>query len=510
MGSEVERQIALKFKRLTFYKEGFIMKKKLIATLLCTAMVVASLAGCGSKEAASSDAPAAEAAADEAAPADDAAAEEAPAEEGGEEAAEVEAVVSTYGDENGTKMEFWTFVDAHAAFFGAMTEKWNEANPDRTIYLTTSTYPYADMHTKYLMSLQAGTGAPDLCDVEVGQVPNVIAGLDTWLYNLNDAAAPYLDTMVPARMETYAGSDGNYYAGPYHVGATVMYYNLAVLEEYGITQADVDAVVTWEDYEALGKKYVEARGEEGKMWTSVDVGGTDWLWLSMAEYGDDWTGGHGGTANVQLESVSKMLKMQQQWLADGIAMTSPDGHVDLEAGFQNILDQGIVSFPKAMWYMSRFMNYMPEESGKWYIAKCPVWEEGQKCSVGIGGTGTFVAQQSANKELAAEFACWAKMSAEGEKYIWEILGFDVCNAAYWTDPEFQQNEENPYNTFFRNKPYEVLANIGLENIGKISVTAISPVINDQINLISLNAILEEGADVDATLQEAQDAIDLEQ
>ena len=300
------------------------MKKKLIATLLCTAMVVASLAGCGSKDAAGSDA-AGDAAVEEAA------GEEAPAEEAaeGEEAAEVEAVVSSYGDENGTKLEFWTFVDAHAAFFGAMAEKWNEANPDRTIYLTTSTYPYADMHTKYLMSLQAGTGAPDLCDVEVGQFPNVVAGLDTWLVPINDYAAPYLDTMVTARMETYAGADGNYYAGPYHVGAAVMYYNMAALEAVGITQADVDAVVTWEDYEALGKKYVEARGEEGKYWTSVDTGGTDWLWLSMAEYGDDWTGGFEGPANVQLESVSKMLKMQQNWLADGIAMISPDVHVDL-------------------------------------------------------------------------------------------------------------------------------------------------------------------------------------
>ena len=49
------------------------MKKKLIATLLCTAMVVASLAGCGSKDAASSDAAASnDAAAEEEAPAADA------------------------------------------------------------------------------------------------------------------------------------------------------------------------------------------------------------------------------------------------------------------------------------------------------------------------------------------------------------------------------------------------------------------------------------------------------
>lgn len=484
------------------------MKKKLIATLLCAAMLAVSLVGCGAGEATGNKAAGSDSTAGETEESPET--EEASAEAEGEEAAEVEAAVSTYGDENGTKLEFWTFVDAHAAFFGAMAEEWNKENPDRTIYLTTSTYPYADMHTKYLMSLQAGTGAPDLCDVEVGQFPNVVAGEDTWLYDVEAAAAPYMDTMVTARMDTYAGANGKHYAAPYHVGATVMYYNLSALEAVGLTQADVDAVVTWDDWTELGRKYVEARGEEGKLWTSVDTGGTDWLWISMAEYGDDWTGGMEGTANVQLESVSKMLKMQQQWLADGIAMTSPDGQVDLEAGFQNILDQGIVSFPKAMWYMSRFMNYMPEEKGNWYIAKCPVWEEGQPCSVGIGGTGTVVAQMSENKELAAEFACWAKMSETGEKYIWEVLGFDVCNTEYWEKEDFAKNPENPYNTFFRNYPYDVLADIGLDQIGKISVVPISPVINDQINLITLNEVLEEGADVDAALQEAQDAIDLEQ
>lgn len=46
-----------------------------------------------------------------------------------------------------------------------------------------------------------------------------------------------------------------------------------------------------DDYQALGDEYVAAIGEEGKYFTSVDTGGTDWLWLAMAEYGDDWTGG---------------------------------------------------------------------------------------------------------------------------------------------------------------------------------------------------------------------------
>lgn len=479
------------------------MKKKLLSALLCVAMVAVLLAGCGksTKQAANSGEGKTEDAATET--------EQASGEDA-EQTAEVEAeAVTTVGDPSGTHMEMWSFVELHNTYYGKLVEKWNAEHPDKTIEVTFTTYPYADMHNKLIMSLQTGEGAPDICDVEVGQFPNVVAGVDTWLYPLDDAAAPYMDTMVPSRMQTYMGADGHYYGAPFHVGATVMYYNLAALEAVGITQADVDAVKTWDDYTALGKKYIEAVGEEGKYFTSVDTGGTDWLWLAMAEYGEDWTGGFDGEANVELQSVKNMLNMQVDWLNSGVAQISPDGHVDLEAGFQNILDHNIVSFPKAMWYMSRFINYMPEEKGNWYLAPCPVFEEGQNNSVGIGGTGTVVTQQAKDKELAAEFLCYAKMSMEGEKLNWEMLGFDVCNTAMWTDESIIHDDSNQYNAFFRNYPYDVLNKIK-DGIGKISVVAISPTINEEICTVTLNEILENGTPVEDALAASQDVIALEQ
>lgn len=486
------------------------MKKKLLATLLTATMTASVLAGCGSSDTAATegtDAAATEDVATEEA-ADDAAAEE------GEEVVEGEAepdAVTTVGDPNGTHMECWSFVEAHNTFYAQMVEKWNEENPDRTIEITFTTYPYSDMHTKLLTSLTAGTGAPDICDVEMGQVPNVYEGLDTWLYPLDEAMTPYAGDMLTSRLDAYKGADGKQYGAPFHVGATVMYWNMAALEEVGITQEEVDAVVTWDDYTALGEKYLEAIGhEEGKYFTSVDTAGVDWMWIAMAEYGDDWTGGsNDATANVQLDSVKKMLTMQQGWLESGVAEVSPDGHVDLEAGFQNILDHNIVSFPKAMWYMSRFINYMPEEEGNWYITPCPVFEAGQTCSVGIGGTGTVVTGQSVDTALAADFLCYAKMSPEGETMIWNDLGFDVCNTALWADESFAHDESNQYNTFFRNYPYDVLNDIK-DQIGTIMTVKISPTINEQFCNVTLNDVLENGVDVEEALQTAQDVIALEQ
>jgi len=421
----------------------------------------------------------------------------------GESDSEAEAV-TTVGPDSGTHMDMWVFVEAHNTFYAGMLEKWNEENPDRQIQITFTTYPYADMHNKLTLSIQSGSGAPDLCDVEIGQFPNYMLG-EVQFYPLNDAMESYTDDLVQSRLDIYS-KDGQYYGAPTHVGATVMYYNVEILEQYGI---DYTEIVTWDDYTAAGEKLMEASNGEVMM-TSVDTGGTDWLWLAMAEYKEDWSdGSEEGTVNVELESVKNMLTMQQEWLNSGIAMVSPDGHVDLEAGYQNIIDGNIASFPKAMWYMSRFINYMPEMEGKFAIAPCPVFEVGQPRSVGVGGTGTVVTNQSVDPELAADFITFAKCSYEGNLGIWEQLGFDTCNTSIWEDTQITQDTSNQYISYFVTNPFDVLNEIK-DEIGKISVTSVTPSINEVINLTTLNKILEESMDVEEALSEAQDLIELEQ
>lgn len=454
--------------------------KNVMAAAGLTAMIFAAFTGCSKKESNGSAAPAAE-----------------------EKTEEIKAdAISTVGPDSGTHLELWTFVDLHSQHYAAMLESWNKAHPDKQIQITFTTYPYGDMHNKMIMANQTGSGAPDICDIEIGQFPNFMKGKVQFV-EMNKYISEYESTVVKSRLDIY-GKNGSYYGIPFHVGATVMYYNDELLSSYGI---DYKTIKTWDDFEAAGKKLKEA-SNGAVMMTGVDTGGTDWLWVSMAENKADWTDAK-GRADVRIPAVADMIKMQQRWLEEGIAFCTPGGQIDTEEGFATVGDQKVAAFPKAMWYMSRFLNYMPEQEGKWAIAPCPVYKEGQPRSVGIGGTGTVVSLQSKHQELAAEFLAYAKLSLEGEQRIWEVLGFDPVNTALWTDRSITHDETNKFIKFFRTNPFDTLNEIKDEIMG-IKVVEISPAINEQINLNVLVNCLEEGADVDEELQTAQDEIDLDQ
>jgi arabinosaccharide transport system substrate-binding protein len=459
------------------------MRKKLFSLLLCLVLVASLFAGCKKTTDTSSS--------------DSETTDEATTEEG-EVVAEA---ITTVGPEDGTHLEMWTFVELHSNFYAEMLEKWNAENPDKQLNITFTTYPYADMHNKLILANQSGTGAPDLCDIEIGQFPNFMQG-EVQFRPLNDVIEPYQKDTVQARLDIY-GKDGNFYGVPTHVGATVMFYNKKILDQYGI---DYTKIETWNDYAEAARKLKEASNGEVLM-TSVDTAGTDWLWLAMAEYGEDYTTDE-GAPNIEIESVKNMIKMQQEWLNEGIAMISPGGHVDMEEGFANIGDGKIVSFPKAMWFMSRFLNYLPEMTDTWAIAPCPVFEKGQPRSVGIGGTGTVVSNQSKAADLAAEFIAYAKLSYEGNVKIWENLGFDTCNTTIWSDEKITGDTSNKYIDYFVTNPFDALNEIK-DEIGKVKVGKINPAISEQFNLTILNNCFENGADVDSELSTAQDALEIE-
>ena len=450
--------------------------KRLMAILLVTSMTTGAMVGCGSNKSTDSSSKKGES-------------EETKIEE--------EATVVTAGDENGTEFEMWAFVELHAKFYEEMVKEWNEQNPDKTINLKMTVLPYGDMHTKLQSSLLAGKGAPDLCDIEVGQFPNFLKGVPQ-LETLNDVVEPYKDSIVESRLNLYS-KDGDIYGLPTHVGATVAFYNTELLEESGI---DYTTIKTWDDFKEAGIKYYEATGKHlgtadtGSIWTES---------LMLSELGSDYTDDK-GNPQIDTPEMKKLLTTLKELQECNAIATIAGGQPDNEEAFGEYNNGNYACAIMPMWYMSRFINYMPELSGKIAIAPAPVFEDGQDRSVGGGGTGTVVTNQCNDVELAKEFLAFAKLSEEGNIKVWEILGFDPVNTVVWENEEVTNNPDNQYIQYFKNNPFDVLKEIRNE-IGLTKVVANSPSINEVFCTTTLNSIFEDGEDVQDALDYAKDEVD---
>ncbi|MDR1599766.1 MAG: extracellular solute-binding protein [Oscillospiraceae bacterium] len=401
-----------------------------------------------------------------------------------------------------TKLTLWTFIDQHAKFYNEMAEEWNKANPDKPIALEATVIGYDDMHNKLKIALQSGIGAPDMCDVELGQFPNVLLG-EPQLVALNDALSPYIDTIVPSRLSIYSKGDVHY-GVPTHVGATVAFYNVELLEAAGI---DYKTIVTWDDWAAAGKKLKEANPDAymGNVETT-----TQWQTsLMLTEQGADFQDNSNPDdpkPTVNTPELLKAVETQQQWLKDGIAFLCPGGQVDTEEG-KAWLNTGVcatVIMPE--WYMSRFVDEIPDMAGKYAIAPAPVFEAGQPRSIGLGGTGTVVTLTCPDIPLASDFISWAKLSELGESTIWNVMGFDPVNTAVWDDEALTHNPDNKFNKYFLTNVFDTLNEVKGE-IKYVSSTSISPTINSYFSSTLWNNLYIDQLDAAAELEAAQEAIE---
>lgn len=390
-----------------------------------------------------------------------------------------------------TKLEFWTFQALHVEFYEKMAEIWNERNPDRQIELVVTSLGYDDMHNKLLIALQSGTGAPDFVDIEIGKYANYLMG-ETQLVPLNRVVEPELDNIVRSRVDIYA-KDGNYYGICFHVGASVTYYNQEILEAAGV---DVNSIITWDDFAEAGKVVLEKTGVPMATVEANDP----WFFLqTLSQQGSDLLTPE-GEPNVNSDAMKKALGFYQQMVKDGTAMVAPGGghHAEEYYGFMNF--GGAVSVTMPFWYMGRFTDYMPDLKGKMLVMPNPVFEVGQPRSVGLGGTGTSVTNQSQHQDLAVDFLGFAKLSEEGNLKIWEIMGFDPIRKSLWGSEELKK--PNKFIDYFANFPFDALIEVQ-DEIPAIVVSESLPKTMTAVRTSIMTRVFEGMEDIDTVLAEEQ-------
>ncbi|CAM4331653.1 ABC transporter substrate-binding protein [Paenibacillus tarimensis] len=407
------------------------------------------------------------------------------------------SVLDDGAGEEAVKLKYWTFVELHGQHFQSMLKNWNEDHPDRQIKLEVTVMPYDDMHNKLSIALQTGQGAPDISDIEVGKFPDFLNGTPQ-LEPLNDVVEPYKESIVQSRLDLYT-KDGTIYGLPTHVGAAVAFYNTEILEEAGV---DYKSIVTWEDYKKAGMAVYE---KTGKYMGTADTSAGWQLSMMLAQQGSDFTDAEGKPV-VNSPEMIKGLDILKDLQKNNVLATIAGGQPDTEEAYGEFNTGNYASAMMPFWFMSRYVNYMPDLQGKIAIAPIPVIEQGMPPSYGGGGTGTVVTKQTKEAQLAKDFLAYAKLTLDANINIWNTLGFDPVNTELWTQEDITHNKDNKFVQYFQNNPFEVLNEIK-DGISLIKSTPASPTINNELYTTTLNEIFENDRDVTEALNAAQSQIE---
>lgn len=409
----------------------------------------------------------------------------------------ISLILPGYTASKTTTLSFWTFQELHKAFMDDAVTSWNKANPNNKIVLKTDVYPYEEMHNKLLISLQSGVGAPDLADIEISKFANYLKGKNPQLVSLNNVVKPVLAKCIKARFDNYA-KGGNYYGIDYHVGATVMYYNNEYLKKAGV---NADQIVTWDDYVAAGKKVVAATG---KPMTTVEVTEHWTFYPMLSQYGSDIFAKDGKVILDSPANAKVLTFIKDMMYKDKIAVPAPGGFHHSEEYWAFMNKGGAASLMMPMWYMGRFVQYMPDLKGKMIIRPLPAWKKGGSRSGGMGGTGTVVTVQTKNRDLAVKFLAAAKLSKEGAIKTWSLLGFDPIRWDVWNDPAM--NADNQYTDYFGKGIFEMLTQIK-DEINPTVITDKYPLAIDLLKRnVCFKALKEQSQTPEQALKEAADEL----
>ncbi|WP_181348098.1 ABC transporter substrate-binding protein [Thalassobacillus sp. CUG 92003] len=401
------------------------------------------------------------------------------------------------GGEDATELTFWTFATQHNAFYEKAVDRWNEENPDRPITLNAETYPFDQMHNNLLLALQSSEGAPDIVDIEISRFPNYLEG-EPQILPMNEYVEPVMEDFVEARFDIYS-KDGQYYGMPTHVGANMMYYNTEIMEEAGV---DIDSIKTWDDYVEAGHKVVE---NTDAMMTSFPTGDFIQYWALMSQQGSDFVS-EDGELTINNQTNTETLQFQQDLIyEEEIAEVMPGGEPHAEEYYAYMNDGKSASLTMPMWYMGRFLDNMPDLSGKMAIRPMPQWEEGGNRSAGMGGTGTVVTNQTEHPDLAKEFLAFAKLSEQGNIDLWTVLGFDPPMWTVWESPALQ--EDNEYFQYFSEDIFDTLLSVR-EEINGLNITQQTPAISEQMGTNVLDSVLRQQSQTpEEALDAAQEAVE---
>ena len=251
----------------------------------------------------------------------------------------------------------------------------------------------ADEYTKLDNAIKAGSGAPDVAQIEYYALPQF--ALEGSLADLTSLGLGSAQSQYSKAVWDSVDINGQLVGLPQDTGPMALFYNKKIFDKYKLT-----VPATWADYVADAKKLHAASPKEFITNDAGDAGFvTSMIWAA---------GGHpyatSGTKNVSINlqdaGSKKWAGLWGPLVSGGLVSPIPSWSTQW---YQGLANGSIASLVTGAWMPVNLETGVPAGKGDWRVAPMPEWTTGQPATAENGGSADSVIKQGKNQLAAAGF-----------------------------------------------------------------------------------------------------------
>ncbi len=326
--------------------------------------------------------------------------------------------------EAGGELTYWSWTPSAEAQVAAFEEAYPNVDVE-LVNAGTNTEEY----TKLQNAIKAGSGAPDVVQIEYYAVPQF--ALSDALVDLSQYGLDDLEDQYSASTWGAVNVDGKLVGLPQDSGPMALFYNKAVFDQYGIA-----VPTTWDEYVAAARQLHAADPTKYIASDTGDAGfTTSMIWQAG---GRPFTiDGTDVTIDLADEGTRKWTGVWNQLVEEDLLSTTP-GWTD--EWYKGLGDGSIATLVTGAWMPGVLESSVADAAGDWRVAPIPTYD-GTPVSAENGGGGQSVTTQSKNPALAAAFLRWLNSDPASIDVFLESGGFPSTSADL-EDPEFLSYESD--------------------------------------------------------------------
>lgn len=276
-----------------------------------------------------------------------------------------------------------------------------------------------DAYKKLNTAFKAGSGAPDVMQVEAEILPSYTSGVEKHLvdlakYGANDIKDKF--TEGSWNDVTLGGGDA-VYAIPGDAGPFVMLYRKDIFDKY-----DVKVPTTWEEYEQAGKELKE-KGFEGHI-GNFPTNGTAMNVALFAQknadvYKFDASKPESVGVDMTQQGVKDVMSYWQRLVKEDIVTTDDCYSNDW---YTKIVDGSYATVTNASWLIGYLKGVSGAQEGSvWQATYAPKWDDSTPM-VNQGGSTFAVTDQAKHTEAAAKVAMELLDNDTTQDILWKEAG----------------------------------------------------------------------------------------